>query len=119
MNENEKLDRDKMVNELVDTLISWSDEILSYDPDLVRLERPDLMYSEDGMWLWKTNTVRALPQFEMYQIKTIISRRHEQQRFNPYMGQLNLRDVENKTDGPLTPDVSESGGDNETSTNIV
>lgn len=89
MNENDKkLDREEYITQLVERLTKWSDQILSYDPALMNGDRQDLMYTEDGMLLWRTNMIRQLPEFDMYQIKTILEKRYESKQFNPYMGQL-------------------------------
>ena len=82
LNENEKFDKEKYIEELSARLISLSDKILSYNPELIKEDRPELMYMEDGMYLWKTNSIRQLTEYDMVITRNLIERRDKQQSYD-------------------------------------
>src|SRR5687768_4288453 len=86
MNKNEKFDVEKHKEELVERLTKISDEILSYDPQLVYADRPDLMYFEDEHLLWRVSSVKQLTEYDMFALRTILERRNQANQFNPYHG---------------------------------
>lgn len=88
MNKNEKFDVEKYKAELADRLQTLSDEILSYDPQMVHQDRPDIMYHEDGMLLWRTTMIRQLPEFDMQALLTILRHRNESRQFQPNAAKL-------------------------------
>ena len=88
MNKNDKFDKDKYIEELADRLTKYSDEILSYDPSMVNIDRPDLMYTEDNMLLWRVNMVKQMAEYDMQTLVTILRKRNEYRKHQPHSGKL-------------------------------
>lgn len=87
---NKKFDKEKYLDELAERLTKMSDEILSYDPQLVVLDRQDLMYMEDNNLLWRASSIKQLPEFEMSQLLNLIKKKHEYAKFNPGANRLDI-----------------------------
>ena len=79
LNENEKFDKEKFIDDMSASIMSMSDKILSYDPRLIWEDRQDLAYMDGDMLMWRTNMVRSMNLYDMYAVLTIIERRSEQQ----------------------------------------
>jgi hypothetical protein len=88
MNKNDKFDVEKHKEELADRLTKMSDEILSHDPLLIHPDRMDLMYMEDDFYLWRTNMVKQMSEYDMLAVLTIIKKRHESKQYKPGFGGL-------------------------------
>jgi hypothetical protein len=84
----EKFDKDEMIDKMTALLTKMSDEIISHDPKLIEDIRQDLMYTEDAILLWKVPAVKRLHPDDMYTVHTLVTKRAEQQRFNPQFGRI-------------------------------